>query len=99
MIRPYARLIVPQTEFKHLNIFARGKQSGGSCGELGLIPPQGGPPGGLGGALGAALGNRRPRVGRVCFPCGLSVCKAEVCMRPCPHVRSFTLTHSFPLET
>lgn len=33
-------------------------------------------------------------MGRVCFPCGLTVCKAEVCVCPCPHVRSFTLTHS-----
>ena len=99
VIRPYARLIVPKTEFKHLNMFARGKQSGGSCGELGLIPPQGEPPRGLWGALGAALGSRSPSVGRVCFPCGLTVCKAEVCACPCPHVRSFTLTHSFPLET
>lgn len=62
MIRPYARLIVPKTELKHLNMFVRGKQSGGSCGELALISPQGGPPGDLGGC-GCCRGEQEPQSG------------------------------------
>ena len=63
MIRPYVRLIVPKTEFKHLNMFARGKQSEGSCGESGLIPPQGGPPGGLLRGRGYCLGEQEAQRG------------------------------------
>ena len=68
VIRPYARLIVPKTELQHLNMFARGKQSGGSYGELALISPQGGPPWGLGGLWVLPWGAGAPEWGECAFP-------------------------------
>lgn len=75
VIRPYVGPIVPQTEFKHLNVFARQKQNEGSSGELGLTPPWGGASRGPQGNTGVALGSGRPRSRETVLSLGSSCTK------------------------
>lgn len=95
VIRPYVGPIVSQTEFKHLNAFARQKQNEGNSGELGLTLPWGGASRGPQGTTGVALGSGRPRSRETAF-LGVSLYKRLRFVGPMGPVliHSHSLIHS-----